>query len=97
MTQDQKQDEGKPRLELVPPGTDLRIGQVLTQSLAKYGEGTWKNVSAQFHVGALMRHLEAFRMGRVIDDDSGLPHLDHMLANAAFLSWMCRNNDSTSP
>lgn len=96
MNQDQKQDEGKPRLELVPPGTDLRIAQVLTQSLHKYGEGTWKNVRAPDHIGALMRHLEAVRMGNTTDPSSGLHPIDHVLANAAIISWLV-HNDSTVP
>ena len=92
MTDGVKHDEGKPRLGLMPPGTMTRIGRVMTECLTRdespYIEGSWKTVSKSRYVDALLRHVDAILSGEVADTGSGLPHIDHVLVNAAFLSWM---------
>ncbi len=98
MNQSQKQDEGKPRLELVPAGTETRIAMVMAQALEKYTVNSWLDVEPRRFIGALMRHLEAYREGENIDPDSGLPHIDHVMTNAVFLSYFWGSQgDSTSP
>jgi hypothetical protein len=60
---------------------------VLTYGAQKYAPEGWRSVpdAEARYTGALMRHLEEWRTGEVIDPESGLPHLAHVLCNAAFL------------
>ena len=84
-----KYDGDKPMLSLVPTHAILGMGRALTYGAKKYdnfnykqGEGlNWDRYSS-----ALLRHLFAWLGGENADQESGLNHLDHMLACAAMLS-----------
>lgn len=82
-----KHDEGKPRLDLVPPGIIEAVGIIRTYGTEKYGNPDgWKQVEPNRYVAALMRHLcEYLDNPESVDDESGLPHLWHMACNIAFL------------
>lgn len=82
-----KNDDQKNRLELVPPSLVLAVGRVLTYGAVKYAPENWRLVDngIQRYRGALLRHLMAYLAGNLVDDESGLPHLWHVAANAAFL------------
>lgn len=85
--QSMKADGGKLRMELIPTSAFYSLGRVLTHGAEKYGPNTWQDVEWDRYVGALIRHLLAFMddpLGK--DADSGLPHTDHLLANAVFLN-----------
>ena len=87
-----KHDKGKPMLGLVPPLTATRIARVMTECVerteAPYAINSWRNVKpVTRYLDALERHVEAIKDGELIDLDSGLPHIDHVLTNAAFLAW----------
>lgn len=81
-----KHDQGKARLDLVPPEAVFAIGRVLTHGVAKYGERNWeKGMAWGRWIGAAQRHLMAWMAGEEIDRDSGLNHLDQVLTNVAIL------------
>lgn len=81
-----KFDGEKVRYELVPPKAIKAVAEVLTFGASKYGANNWMNVdNPDRYVGALMRHLEAYRSGEIKDPESGLPHLHHAATNVAFL------------
>ena len=82
-----KYDEGKLRYSLVPPVAMKGLAEVLTFGAKKYAPNSWQQVqNAEVrYLDALYRHLEAFRSGEKIDDESGLHHLKHALCNVAFL------------
>ena len=80
-----KYDDGKVRLELVPPSLVLAVGEVLTFGAKKYEANRWRGVSAERYKGALLRHLMAYMDGEINDAESGLPHLWHVACNVAFL------------
>lgn len=80
-----KYDAGKPRLDLIPPEAILAIGKVMTYGADKYGANNWQGVAPDRYVAALLRHLMAYRMGERYDQESTMPHLWHVLTNAAFL------------
>ena len=84
----QKHDAGKARYDLIPPGVLHDLARVLTHGAEKYAPGNWMRVAepeARYYA-AMMRHLEAWRMGLVVDPESGLPHLAHALCCLVFLA-----------
>ena len=80
-----KYDAGKPRLDLIPPEAVIAIGHVLTYGAKKYAPNSWRGVESERYVAALLRHLMAYQAGEKTDSESGMPHLWHVLTNAAFL------------
>lgn len=82
-----KDDAGKPRLDLVPPGIIEAIGAIRTYGADKYGDPeNWRRVEPERYTAALMRHLCGFlRDPRGRDPESGYPHLWHVACNLAFL------------
>lgn len=82
-----KHDTGKNRLELIPSSAIDAMGRAFTYGSRKYNDHNWsEGFDWDRLVGALMRHLNAWRAGQDKDLESGLSHLDHVLACAAMLS-----------
>lgn len=84
-----KYDNDKVRMDLVPLEVVENIAKILTMGADKYGENNWQNLPDFWkrYKAALLRHLTAIDKGELIDPESGLPHIDHVLCNAVFLSW----------
>ena len=82
-----KYDNGKPRLDLVPPAIIEAVGEIRTYGVGKYGDSeSWHTVEPARYRAALMRHLCAYlRDPKSKDEESGLSHLAHMSCNIAFL------------
>ena len=91
--QEAKADAGKPRLALVPPAIIEAVGRVRTYGTEKYGTPeNWRQVEPERYRDALMRHLCAYlRDHHACDEESGLPHLEHVACNVAFLLEMEKN------
>lgn len=90
MNEGMKFDDGKLLYSLIPPETLKALAEVLTFGAKKYDKNNWQLVEngEERYLDALFRHLEAYRVGEAIDPESGLPHLAHVLTNAAFLHWL---------
>jgi len=82
-----KFDGGKLRYGLIPPSSTRALASVLTFGAQKYGPNNWQSVEQgeERYTDALMRHLEAYRGGEDIDEESGMSHLWHAMTNIAFL------------
>ena len=81
-----KHDGGKPRLALVPAEAIEAIGIVMTHGAEKYGEASYRQVEPKRYRDALMRHIcKWLKDPHGLDEDSRLPHLWHIITNAAFL------------
>ncbi|QOR59963.1 hypothetical protein [uncultured phage cr114_1] len=93
MEQGKKNDQDKVRMDLVPLEAVEHIAEVLTMGCKKYGENSWQNLPDFYkrYEAALLRHLTAIDKGELIDPESKLPHIDHVLCNAMFLSWGYHN------
>ena len=82
-----KNDSEKNRLELIPHSAIEGLGRAMTYGSQKYEDHNWSNgFNWDRLVGSLMRHLNAWRAGQDNDPESGLSHIDHVLANAAMLA-----------
>lgn len=84
-----KADEGKLRLTLVPTELIRAVARIRMYGNQKYPEGgpdNWKAVEPERYRDALFRHLLAYLDDPDgVDPESGLPHLWHLVTNAAFL------------
>jgi hypothetical protein len=88
-----KFDSEKLRWDLLPMGCMEEIVKVLTFGARKYAPNNWQLVEGaeERYYAALLRHLSEWRKGNLIDDDSGLSHMSHILCNATFLMWFEHN------
>lgn len=81
-----KHDGGKLRLSLVPGEAIEAIGAVMTHGAEKYSPNSWRQVDPERYRDALMRHVcKWLKDPHGKDEDSGMPHLWHIITNAAFL------------
>ena len=81
-----KADSGKTRLDLVSPTFIEAVGKIRTFGVSKYGDSdSWAKVEPQRYMAALLRHINAYRMGEYTDKESGMPHLWHAACNLMFL------------
>ena len=85
MSDNLKFDAGKLRMDLIPAEAEEAIAACLTHGLIKHDEESWRKVEPWRYHAALRRHLNAWKRGIALDAESGLPHLWHVLCNAAFL------------
>lgn len=94
-----KHDDGKPMMSLIPPGTMTRIANVMTDAVtrddpAPYKVNSWRGVKPRSrYLDALMRHIDAILNGQGFDE-SGRPHIDHVLTNAAILAHFAAQGES---
>lgn len=81
-----KFDNGKLRMDLIPPEADRAMAQVLTMGAAKYGDRNWeKGLNWSRVLAALKRHLLDWEMRVDLDEESKLNHMKHVLWNAMAL------------
>jgi len=89
-----KFDGGKLRFDLYPIDAYKGCTQVLTFGAKKYTPNGWRSVpdAKNRYYAALIRHLNAQKeyvdnggKGLSLDDESGLPHLDHAQCCLVFL------------
>tara|TARA_R110000850_G_scaffold11976_4_gene40740 strand:+ start:20250 stop:20531 length:282 start_codon:yes stop_codon:yes gene_type:complete len=83
-----KHDTGKPRYNLIPVFSNQELAKVLTFGAEKYGAENWRKVdnAEDRYLSAAMRHIEAYRMGEITDQESGLHHLAHANACLSFIT-----------
>src|SRR4051812_36769714 len=84
-----KDDQGKPRMWLLPFTSLYEIAKVLTFGAKKYAAHSWQTVpdGEERYTNALLRHLVSIQEGEVYDKESGLLHWSHVGCNALFLIW----------
>ena len=79
-------DVGKLRYDLVPVDALKEVVRVYSKGAEKYADRNWeKGMSWSRVVGPLMRHLEAFRQGELIDAETGCYHTAMIAWNAMAL------------
>lgn len=79
-------NEGKIRLDLVPPSAIIALAEVMTAGAKKYAENNWRaGMDWNICYASCMRHLLKWQAGEDLDSETGLNHLKHALCNIAFL------------
>lgn len=89
-------------LHLFPPAASTLGSLGLLHGALKYGAWNWREagVRMSIYLDAMQRHVAKLQEGEDADEESGLPHLAHILACAAILAdaqmaGMC--NDDRPP
>jgi hypothetical protein len=83
-----KNDQGKPKIDLIPPGAILEVAEVLTDGVEEYGAHNWRDGIAYSRLySAIQRHLLAFWKGENIDK-SGHRALAHACTDIMMLMEM---------
>jgi hypothetical protein len=90
-----KDDEEKPRWDLLPLGPVEEVVRVLTFGAKKYADDNWQIVpnARRRYFAAAMRHLVAWMTGQRTDPETGYSHLAHSACCLLFLIWF----DSKEP
>ena len=90
-----KFDSAKPRYDLLPFDALDGVAQVLTFGAAKYAPNSWQKVEngRERYLAALLRHVSALAQGHLVDEESGLPVVDHIATNALFLGHLYREKE----
>jgi len=94
-----KNDQAKPRMELLDPDYMLGVAQVLTFGAEKYDAYNWQKADKEGIErikGAMLRHQMAYMNGEVCDPETGLNHMYHIGCNAMFLAYFDRHNKEHS-
>ena len=84
-----KLDNGKPRMELLPPDVLMQVAAVFTYGAKKYGARNWEKGGRWGRwMGSALRHCFAWVAGEENDAESGMPHLAHALCSLMMLFGM---------
>jgi len=76
----------KVRFDLLPWASLTLVAKVMTFGAYHYGDHNWEaGFSWSRCIGSAMRHFVKWVMREENDDESGLPHLAHAIANLLFL------------
>lgn len=77
--------DSKVPLWIVPVRAIILCAKVLWHGAVKYGPFNWRKepISYTTYMAAIQRHLFAWYDGEEIDPESGLPHMAHVMSNAA--------------
>ena len=91
-----KDSGNKIMYELIDPIFLESVANILTIGAKKYpdkDDTNWKNASRKelkHYRSAIFRHFEAYRKGESIDEETGEPHLAHIVCSCMFLEWFRR-------
>lgn len=92
-----KHDDDKCRLDLVEPSLIEAVGWIRTFGIKKYPEVYgYKKLEPWRIMGALLRHINAYRKGEKYDKESGYSHLWHAACNLMFLIELEREDNEKS-
>lgn len=87
-----KNDQGKPRISLIPTSALNDMANAFGFGAAKYGDHNFRRgINMSRLLDAAYRHLNAFKEGEDLDPESGFSHLGHALASIAMASFMYYN------
>lgn len=81
-----KNDQGKPKLSLIPVRSKAEIARVLEFGIKKYAKDNWRLCSDKSrYIDAAMRHIDAYLQDEKLDAESGYNHMAHAIVNLMFV------------
>jgi hypothetical protein len=84
------------RYSLIPVGPLAELARVYGYGAQKYSDHNWrKGYPYSWSLDALQRHIEAFRRGENLDQESGLSHLAHANFHLMALQEFCNTGTGT--
>lgn len=87
-------NESKPKYSLLSLKEMEPCVRVLEYGCQKYARDNWrKGLPVSEILDSMMRHICKLQQGEWLDDESGLPHIGHIQANALFLGSTNNTND----
>lgn len=79
-------NEGKIRMDLIPPEMDRAYAEIATMGAKKYAPRNWElGMEWMKMIASLKRHLNEWELGNDTDPESGYNHMKHVLWNAGSL------------
>ena len=79
-------------MSLIPKSAMEGAARALGYGAQKYNDYNYrKGLKHRRVADALLRHLMSWLENEDLDPESGLSHIDHVLANACLLSWLIEN------
>jgi hypothetical protein len=86
-----KWDDGKLDYTLLEPLFLKELAKIMTLGEKNHpkvdGEPSWRLVEPEPDLKALLRHIQAYRLGERVDPDMGTRHLAHVAINAMFVMY----------
>jgi hypothetical protein len=81
-------NQNKPKWSLIHYGSLEPLVRVMEYGAVKYAPENWKKgLDNKAVLESLMRHLVKLMDGEKYDQESGLQHIGHIMANAMFYSY----------
>lgn len=95
MSEAKRHNKGKPKWSLIHWASLIPLVRVLEFGALKYGKDNWtKGLKDEETLESLSRHLFALMDGEEIDEESGISHIGHIMANAMFYNYNQINKDN---
>lgn len=89
MSQGKKNDQNKPRLDLIPIEFTIGVAKPLTLGVTKYGEHNFRQgMKFSRLLAAAKRHIDLELAGIKADKDSGYEHWMNAAASLAMYAFM---------
>lgn len=86
-------NEGKPKWSMVHFPSLEALPHVLEYGAQKYEVDNWKKpMDLSEILNSMMRHQIDLMEGKLIDEESGLPIIGHLVANCMFFSYHSNMN-----
>lgn len=82
-----KNDQDKPDWTLLHYGSMLGMVRVLEFGCKKYDRNNWMHLKQDRVLKAIMRHVNAISDGEMVDSETGLHHIYHVLCEAMFYAY----------
>jgi hypothetical protein len=81
-----KDDSNKLQYSLIPPIAEQEMVKVLNFGARKYSPDNWRKCeNLNRYIDAALRHISAYRMGDIKDNETSLHHLAHAMCCLSFI------------